>query len=460
MRGTERRMEMNAENRRYDVIVIGGGLAGVVAARDLTDQGNSVLLLEARDRLGGRVFTTTFAGTDTPIELGGQFLQSNAHAMFREMARYGVEPRSIPDFQSQESILNGIHRTSAVPVPPDQFPDLERAVIHCARAAARIQVGTALDHQGLDDLDVPLSEFLAPLNLPAETAEFVEAVFGVYSFRYAERISALYALSFLAHAELSFLSLAQGDANVLETRVLVDRIASDVTEVRVDCPVVRVDQTSGDEVLVTTAGGDTISASAVVVAVPMNVWNDIEFAPALSEQKQAACGEQHACERIAKAVMRVRDAPPCPQVFANPRSAGGSLFVFTEREGVFDNGDQLMTLFAYASVEGDDYDLDFSRRESVERALAALLPDATLIDYHYHDYLADPYAKGFQISYKPGRLSKSHSVLAAAEGRLTFATADITLVLFATMEGAVVSGHHAARLAQNRLTREAVAVAE
>ena len=47
---------MTDKNRTYDVIVIGAGFAGVTAARDLASAGRSVLVLEARDRLGGRTW--------------------------------------------------------------------------------------------------------------------------------------------------------------------------------------------------------------------------------------------------------------------------------------------------------------------------------------------------------------------------------------------------------------------
>ena len=54
------------------VIVIGGGLAGLAAARDLIARGADVQLIEARSRLGGRVWSVTDKDfSDTPLELGG-----------------------------------------------------------------------------------------------------------------------------------------------------------------------------------------------------------------------------------------------------------------------------------------------------------------------------------------------------------------------------------------------------
>lgn len=49
----------------YDVIVVGAGFAGLVAARDCALRGNKVLLLEARNRVGGRTFTSKFMGASS-----------------------------------------------------------------------------------------------------------------------------------------------------------------------------------------------------------------------------------------------------------------------------------------------------------------------------------------------------------------------------------------------------------
>lgn len=61
-------------NDSSDVIVIGAGVAGLVAARALCDAGLNVTILEARERVGGRIYTTRDDAQDLPIELGAEFI--------------------------------------------------------------------------------------------------------------------------------------------------------------------------------------------------------------------------------------------------------------------------------------------------------------------------------------------------------------------------------------------------
>src|SRR6478609_5217764 len=76
-----------AEQLDADVCVVGAGYAGLTAARRLTQAGRSVVVLEARDRVGGRVWTRHTDG-GVPIDMGGTFLgphQDRIHALAKEM---------------------------------------------------------------------------------------------------------------------------------------------------------------------------------------------------------------------------------------------------------------------------------------------------------------------------------------------------------------------------------------
>ena len=76
-----------AERDRADVIVIGAGVAGLVAASELAEAGFSVIVLEARDRIGGRIFTLKDVGQQFPIELGAEFIHGSPPEIFDILQR-------------------------------------------------------------------------------------------------------------------------------------------------------------------------------------------------------------------------------------------------------------------------------------------------------------------------------------------------------------------------------------
>jgi len=70
----------------WDVVIIGAGAAGLAAARELRSDGHSVLLLEARDRLGGRLWTRREPGLTAPVELGAEFIHGQVPQTFELLA--------------------------------------------------------------------------------------------------------------------------------------------------------------------------------------------------------------------------------------------------------------------------------------------------------------------------------------------------------------------------------------
>ena len=84
-----------------EIAVIGGGAAGIAAARTLADAGKSVLLLEASDRLGGRAHTVTVAGM--PLDLGAGWLHSAQHNPWVAIAETNgfTVDRTLPRWREQ-----------------------------------------------------------------------------------------------------------------------------------------------------------------------------------------------------------------------------------------------------------------------------------------------------------------------------------------------------------------------
>ena len=74
------RVEMAGDEREADVVIVGAGLAGLVAARDARAGGASVAVLEARDRVGGRTLNEPI-GDGKVVEVGGQWIGPSQHRM-------------------------------------------------------------------------------------------------------------------------------------------------------------------------------------------------------------------------------------------------------------------------------------------------------------------------------------------------------------------------------------------
>lgn len=81
----------------YDVVVIGAGAAGLAAAAHLSEAGRSVLVLEAKDRAGGRIWTRHEPGLPMPVELGAEFVHGLAPATRRWIGKTGKAVHDVPD---------------------------------------------------------------------------------------------------------------------------------------------------------------------------------------------------------------------------------------------------------------------------------------------------------------------------------------------------------------------------
>jgi monoamine oxidase len=121
----------------YDILVIGGGAAGLAAAGELGSKGKSVCVLEARDRLGGRIFTRHEPDLPLGVELGAEFI-------------HGKSPATLAWLRKSHTVIvdaareRWINRTGTLRPADDLFEEMRRA----------------LSRIGRPKRDIPFSEFL------------------------------------------------------------------------------------------------------------------------------------------------------------------------------------------------------------------------------------------------------------------------------------------------------------
>jgi monoamine oxidase len=407
-----------------DVVVIGAGLGGLCAARDLAEAGVSVVVLEARDRLGGRTWTNRFPDTGEMVELGGSWFAPEHDAVARELERYGLGVRThrMPR-RVRWRTAGRLH--DGLPVEADDLPALEGALLQITEDAARHRAGEFAGAQR------SWSAYVAGLGAPPAVEEFLFGWWVMIAGADPDHGAAGDAIGAVAghggrpSALLTALRFSPREG----WSRLAQAMAAGLT-VRLRTPVIRVAET-GVGVEVHGAAGPVAFGRWAILAVPINVLPHIEMEPALPEAARAIAGGN--AGRAIKVWMRARGLP------AGSLAAGrgsGLHWIYADRE--LADGTVLALGFGYR-----DGAFDPSSPAAIAEALAAFWPEAQLIAHAGHDWNADPFARGTWLTEIPGRpLPSGGGPL--PDRRLVLAGSDVARDEAGWIEGALRSGADAA----------------
>ncbi len=414
-----------------DVVVIGGGFAGVTAAREAALRGRSVRLLEARDRLGGRTWSSTWEGH--AIEYGGAWVHWHQPHTFAELTRAGLTVTVSGETELASWYVGGerhagtiAERDAIVRRGWDRFVDgvhealpQPHAPLSAVEALARfdrLSIAERVDQLKLSDeeRDPLVAELESLAHAPIDEAGAVSAL----------RWHALSGYS------LELTQFTGGRVTIDRgTGALLAAIAGAVpVDIRLSTPVARV-SVRGDGVEVTGRDGSGHRAGAVVVAVPLNVLDAIEFDPPLPDDKRAAIALGQASRGV-KLMLRARG-----EASTHGAIRAGHPFGYLATEELRDDGTQLLIGFGPDAERCDPADLD-----GVQRDLEAILPGYQAVAATTHDWFADEFSRGTWAIHRPGWYEHHHAAMQRPEGRLRLAGSDLANGWSGFIDGAIESG--------------------
>ncbi|KUN09163.1 amine oxidase [Streptomyces yokosukanensis] len=436
----------------HDVIVLGAGLAGLAAARDLATAGTDVLVLEARDRVGGRVEQTRTPDGRT-VQLGGEVVGLAHTAYLRLAGELGLE--LVPSYVAEPGRITRRTREGlSAGDPPHWFGPgdparHERLGRQFGELAATVDPDDPWSHPEATALDrLSVADWLRSQDAsPAVVRLWDLGQLALAGGSY-ERISLLAALRKSAavpglgdydydYDDWEGLRLAAGSATLAETmgRELEPRI-------RLGSPVAALDVRPG-HCTVRLACGEILTAAAVVSALPVGPLRSV----AVTGVSDARLGSLHR--------QRQATAAKFAAVYERPFWRAAGLSGLSEAEGVLgstwpQNEGVLSALIPperYGALLGTP---PHRRTPELLAEMAALFGDEALRPSSCHLRLwgTDPWTQGYITQWPPGEVMAVGPLHGTHEPPFYVCGSDQWVAGY--MEGAVRTGRAAAEEALRR----------
>lgn len=419
-----------------EVIVIGAGAAGLAAASDLARHGCRILVLEARERIGGRVLSLQPRGWPAPVELGAEFIHGGDRSMGKLLRRAGLvaEPVNVPMWWHEGGQLEPV---------PDFWPRI-------ARVARRIP---------WRDRGWTFARFLREYGskISARDRRMMQQYIGGFNAAPLDQISAHALRADRAGAKLDDFKLREPYARVLNA--LRDDCPRGLVRIRLRSVVRAIEWRRGSVVVHLQDRRRSFRARAAVITLPVGVLRAgaVRFTPAIAARQKlvARLGWGYAVRVMVRFKPRFWSAPVLPAAL---RGTHGRNFGFINAAG-----QPVPTWWALSApvpvltgwAGGDDARrLERAGPRAVRtralRSLAAILGTTVkqlrpwVVDFRWHDWSRDPFARG-AYSFPKAGLEDGAERLAEPIADTLFFAGEATAAEAGTVHGALQSGRRVAQ---------------
>jgi len=413
----------------HDVVIVGAGFAGAAAAVELARSKYRTVILEARDRVGGRAFTRGFADGGDMLEFGGSWITPWHERIRRHAAQNQIELRPTHAV-TEHRMHDGLALRSGKPCAPPAEAAYGRSMERIRADAAAYQSGDART------VGISFNTYLDGIHASPEARVQAQAWWTISGNGDPDRISAAEFLASCAYGG----GLPDGMMTALRhtlvqgASVLVERmVARSGAELRLGTAVDRIEQAVGG-VRVIAGQGEQFSARSAIVCVPLNALQSIEFVPPLRPRQRFAIQTGHGGIAI-KLWIAAKNAS-----VGTLATGGGSgvQWMFAERAAK----DGVTLIMAFALVDGS---FEPRSRHDVAEALHRFFPEAQLVAWDWHDWIDDPWARGTWVAAPADAPWIADSGEWQPEGRIFFASSDFSHDSPGWFEAAIASGEAAAQ---------------
>jgi monoamine oxidase len=428
-----------------DVVVIGGGISGLIAAKRLVDAGLDVVVLEAHHRVGGRLYTKVL-DDGAAFDMGGQWVSPDMTRVMTLLDEFGLH--------TFEQLDSG--RIDLAAQPLDQMDKLVQAEWEWFKAKLTVLVERVdVEHPsltpGAEELDMTSVEEWKRTNLQSPQLRhlFDQVIRTEYTIEPKDfsMLNLLHSLASAGGAD-TILRTDRGNEGLRITegfQTLALRMAEELGD-RVHCNTQVYDINQRADDIQVIAEGYSCTTKHVVLAIPPNQIVRIDFAPVLPRRRSKLMQRMEMGSVIK--CFAIYDTPFWRDRAVNAVDPEELLFDDTIDASSHDGAHPALVAF----IGGDDAitwsDKPFEiRRRAILSDLAVVFGEEALYprDYFDHDWLTEPFiGGGYQCYAPPGAMLGGFEELRQPLGRLHFAGTETAVMYYGYVEGAVEAGERAA----------------